>query len=262
MHLNKYTLYKRIYIWPLSNLAKHKILWCFRFDSRTWKIGEFFSKRDEKQEPTAYSLALLAIDGSTLMLPNHPTIKAEFGETNFGPNGDAPRSMARISMLYDCLNLTTLDAQMDTYDTSERELAMRHMPLVKPGTDLLIMDRGYPSFALFHELQQTGIDYCVRWRENWWKDVAEMLETGEADKVVTIKGELVFEMWPLRLYNKEITCRIVVVELPGGGKEVLVTSLLDSEKFPYETFVKLYEKRWTIEEGYKFYKTRLQLEAW
>ncbi len=64
----------------------------------------------------------LAIDGSKLMLPNHPSIKETFGETSYGPKADSKRSMALASMLYDVHNLVVLDAQIDRYDASERDL--------------------------------------------------------------------------------------------------------------------------------------------
>lgn len=205
---------------------------------------------------------LLAIDGSTLSLPKHPTIEKEFGITNFGTQGEIPKSMARISMLYDVLNLTTLDAQIASFDTSERELAMRHLSAINPGNDLIIMDRGYCGFKLAYKLQKQKIDYCVRSRDDWWPEVAEMLKAGETDKIVTIKKNQQFEMWPkMRLFYDELTCRIVIVKLPTGENEILVTSLVDKEKVPYELFVLLYEKRWNIEEGYKLYKTRIGLEA-
>ena len=51
---------------------------------------------------------LLAVDGTRIMLPNHPTIKEEFGECSFGPKADSKRSMAIGSMLYDVLNQITI----------------------------------------------------------------------------------------------------------------------------------------------------------
>lgn len=204
---------------------------------------------------------LMGIDGSTLALPNHPTVEKEFGLTPFGQNGEVLKPMARISMLYDLLNFTTLDAQIATFDTDERSLARRHLAMVNPSTDLLIMDRGYCGFNLAHDLQREGIDYCVRGREDWWPQVAQMLEDGETDKIVTIKKNQQFEMWPkMRLFYDELHCRIVIVDLPSGGIEILITSLVDQKKFPYETFVALYGLRWNIEEGYKLYKTRIGLE--
>ena len=64
---------------------------------------------------------LLAADGTRMLLPNHPSIIEEFGQQKFGPHADSPRSLAMGSMLYDCLNQITLDAQLAPYAASERD---------------------------------------------------------------------------------------------------------------------------------------------
>jgi hypothetical protein len=206
---------------------------------------------------------LLSIDGSTIVLPKHESVVKEFGTTDFGPYADSPRSVARISMLYDVLNFTTLDAQIDKYDTSEGKLARKHFKHVEPGKDLLLLDRGYPSLPFMFELHQQGINYCIRMREDWWLEVRKMLANGEKDKIVSFKlpakdKEL------LEKYNttsNKFTCRLVVIALPEGGTEVLCTSVLDKQILPYECFAELYHYRWNIEEGYKLYKCKVQLEA-
>jgi hypothetical protein len=40
------------------------------------------------------------------------------------------------------------------------------------------------------------------------------------------------------------------VELPNGEKEILCTSLLDSEKYIFNEINKLYHYRWSEEESY------------
>jgi hypothetical protein len=206
---------------------------------------------------------LLSVDGSTAVLPKHKSVVKEFGTTNFGPYANSPRSVARISMLYDVLNFTTLDARMDKYDACERDLARKHFDYIEPAKDLLLLDRGYPSLSLMFEMQQRGIDYCMRMREDWWLEVRKMIAAGEKDKIVTFKLPATNKDL-LKQYNTSngnIQCRLVVVDLPGGGAEVLCTSVLDKAKLPYGCFVTLYHYRWNIEEGYKLYKCRMQLEA-
>lgn len=206
---------------------------------------------------------LLSVDGSTAVLPKHQSIVTEFGITNFGPYADSPRSVARISMLYDVLNFTTLDARIDRYDTCERALAKQHFDYIEPVKDLLLLDRGYPSLPLMFEMQQRGIDYCIRMREDWWLEVRHMIAAGQRDKIVTFKLAAK-DKGLLKQYSTatdKIQCRLVVVDVPGGGTEVLCTSILDKEKLPYESFAILYHYRWNIEEGYKLYKNRMQLES-
>lgn len=166
-------------------------------------------------------------------------------------------------MLYDVLNLTVLDGQIDRYDSNERELARRHLDVVQGANDLLLFDRGYPSLSLMFELQARGIHYLIRMRDDWWLDVRKMLANGQKEKQVTFTLPAK-EKALLQKYNTKsdtITCRLVAVQLSDGSTEVLCTSVLDEAVIGYECFADLYHFRWNIEEGYKLFKCRLQLEA-
>ncbi len=166
-------------------------------------------------------------------------------------------------MLYDVLNFTTLDGQMDSFDTSERALAHRHLKYINPGKDLVILDRGYPSLPFMFELHQQGINYCMRMKNGWWLEIRNMLKKGQKDKIVTFKlpakdKDLLVKYGTSK---DEFKCRLIVIDLPGGETEVLCTSVLKKAKLPYDSFSTLYHYRWNIEEGYKLYKSRSQMEA-
>ena len=94
---------------------------------------------------TWYGMRTLAVDGTRLVLPNHPSVVQEFGQHHFGPKADSPRSLAMGSMLYDVLNHLTIDAEIAPYASSERDLLATHLDKIKAG-DLLLLDRGYPCF--------------------------------------------------------------------------------------------------------------------
>lgn len=204
---------------------------------------------------------LVGCDGSTLVLPNHQSIKVEFGEHNFGPKADSPKSLARTSILYDVLNLMTIDAQISPLVKGERLMLKEQIKFLKPG-DILLADRGYPSYALMFELIANGIDFCIRMKETWWLEVRKILKEGVNDKIVTFM--LSKEDYDLmKRYNKtdpSFKCRLIVIDLPDGKKEILCTSLLDQNKFPFENFSVLYHLRWGIEEGYKLFKARVEIE--
>lgn len=206
---------------------------------------------------------LLAIDGSTAMLPQHESIVREFGVEYFGPAASSPRSIARLSLLYDVLNFTTLDARMEGYNCDERELARKHLAATEPGKDLLLLDRGYPSLSLMFEMQQLGLHYCIRMVDSRWLEVRNMLAQGEKDKKVTftLRAEDKELLQRYNTTNDTIRCRLVVISLADGSSEVLCTSVIDNAKLPYECFESLYHYRWNIEEGYKLYKSRISLEA-
>lgn len=205
---------------------------------------------------------LLAADGSTAVLPAHASVEQEFGLTGFGMYADSKRSVARISLLYDVLNFITIDGQIAPYDTSERSLLQGHLKCIKPGSDLLILDRGYPSYGLMFQLQALGIHYCIRLRDDWWLQVRKMLEEGKTQKEVVF--HLPKDEKKLRDDYPDadgaIRCRIVAVTLSDGSQQILCTSLSE-QQVPAECFAALYHFRWNIEEGYKLYKCRMSLEA-
>lgn len=99
-----------------------------------------------------HKMRLLAVDGTRLVLPNHASVAQEFGVHQFGPKADSPCSLAIGSLLYDPLNMVTIDSQIAPYASSERDLQMEHLDKVNAG-DLLLLDRGYPSFCLLFLLK-------------------------------------------------------------------------------------------------------------
>lgn len=209
-----------------------------------------------------HNMRLVAADGTRLALPNHPSIKEEFGEYGLGCKAASKRSLALVSFLYDPLNLITLDAQIEPYSSNERELLFAHLDKLSPA-DLLLLDRGYPSIALFYLLQARGIEFCIRMKEDWWLSVKAFVESGEKETEVEFtlpkKDYPLLKDYPDKIKEK-IRCRLICIELENGKKEVLCTSLLDTEKYTHEDFAELYHFRWNVEEGYKLFKARLEVE--
>ena len=57
-----------------------------------------------------------------------------------------------------------------------------------------------------------------------------------------------------------LSLRLVRIELDTGEAEILITSLLDTQKYPYEQFAELYHERWPVEEDYKAMKQWIEIE--
>lgn len=205
---------------------------------------------------------LLSVDGSRLHLPNHESVKEEFGEYFVGRNGDSPVSMALISLLYDPLNLLTIDSQIGGWHESEQSLFLRHVDKLQRG-DLLLADRGYPSIYFFYLLRSKGVEFCFRMKEDWWLPVRSFVESGQKEMIIelSLPSRDVKKSHGIDFKSESpVRCRLVLIELENGEKEVLCTSLIDSERYPYDLFKELYHLRWGIEEGYKLLKERLDLE--
>ena len=52
------------------------------------------------------------------------------------------------------------------------------------------------------------------------------------------------------------------IPLNTGEVEVLATSMLDTQLYPYAVFKELYHNRWPVEEDYKVMKFRIEVENW
>jgi hypothetical protein len=211
---------------------------------------------------TWYGMRVMAVDGSRLVLPNHQTVREEFGVHKFGPNADSERSLALCSVFYDVLNLLAVDSQIAPYASSERDLLYKHLEYAMDD-DLILLDRGYPSKSLFFLLLAKKLHFCVRMKDDWWLEVDKFKKSGMKEHIVSFKlpkkDRNLLKDYP-EWQDKEIKCRLIKVELPSGESEILCTSLIDMEKHLYDDFVQLYHYRWNEEEAYKLLKCRVEVE--
>ena len=227
-------------------------------------IEEFYT---DNEYLTWEGYRLIAVDGSDLQLPQNSQLKEEFGTAK---NQSGPTLvMAKVSYAYDVLNHLTIDSQIDYAKTSERDLAVKHIEAIEQNNhdstkDLYIFDRGYPSLGLLFYLNQKNKDFLIRCStSSCFGKVKKAFDQGAQDVILRLNAneasdEQVKELkirTPL-LDRKEayIDVRIIVVRLKTGEKELLITSLLDKNKYPKETFHNLYGKRWGVEENYKWHK--------
>lgn len=211
---------------------------------------------------TWHGRRILGVDGTRIQLPNDKSVIEEFGQHHCGPNADSPCSIATASVMYDCLNLVPIDSQIAPFKTGESKLLLEHLPYVKEG-DILVMDRGYPSFWLLFLLTARKIDFCIRLKSSWWIKVKAFAESSKTEDTVTFtlpkKDWDKLKEYP-EIRDKVLTFRLIKVLLPTEKTEILCTSLLDQESYPKEEFGGLYHMRWNEEEGYKLFKSRIRVE--
>lgn len=208
-----------------------------------------------------HGLRLLAIDGSLIDVPNNEPNQEHFGY--WGSRHNTKRAKGRASQLFDVLNDVTVDASIGPKAVGEREMAKAH--LANLGTnELLLLDRGYPAHWFFAKILQADIHFCARISATKWTITKQFIASGQQDAVLTVTPSI----YAARLCRKHavsdnsMRLRFLRIELDSGEIEVLVTSLLDVQQFPYDLFKELYHQRWPVEEDYKRLKSRLELENW
>ncbi len=199
---------------------------------------------------------LLAVDGSTGRLPNEAGLAKKFG----GPS-DATCPMVRFSRLYDVLNKVVVHADMEPYDTGEREIAAKYLYEVN-DQDLVLYDRGYAAFWLFAMHRDMNKTYCARVKTTYSKEIKAFLESGKKSDIVLLKpnAKALTQCNEYYISEAPVRVRLVRVALGKGRTEVLVTSLLDEKAYPTYWFKKLYSLRWGVEENYKREKQRIEIE--
>ena len=201
---------------------------------------------------------ILAVDGSRITLPFTEELKRRYGTTKNQFGGTIVQ--ARASVLYDVLNDIALDAALDNLSEGERDLALNHAHRWKKN-DLIIYDRGYPSFDFIYEHAKLKIDCLVRVQLAHNAAVTAFVAGGRKSIVTEIrphKNQLFKDKEYSR--NSTLQVRLLRVDLPGGEVEVLMTTLLDSQKYPTKMFKELYFLRWGIETFYDELKNKLKVE--
>jgi len=221
------------------------------------KSVEFFNSHFSPK--TWHGFRLLAVDGSTIKVPRTEEVIEYFGTWNPAKGESCP--VARISQMFDVLNHISVDAIISPKSEGERELAAKHFEHIGPK-DLILLDRGYPAFWLFQLILQKGAHFCARLPIGLWKMAQRFSASGQKEKVVMVYhtpqskkicAKLGLPTTPIRL-------RLIRIDLDTEEPEVLITSLMDASAYPHSIFKELYHERWPVEESYKLFKSRIELE--
>lgn len=221
-------------------------------------IDEFYTDNDASVKLWK-GFRLLSVDGSRMTLPNTEELKNEYGQSK-NQNPSSGVVQARVSVLYDVLNNYVIDGKLTPLSVGESASALEHLEHTK-SKDLVIYDRGYPSFQLIFEHFQRNIDFVIRAKKDFNNQIITFYASGKQTEIVKLfpgKNTKISD----KPYNYKTfqMVRLVRVELPTGESEILITSLLDGKKYPSKIFKTLYFQRWGVETFYDEFKNKLKAE--
>lgn len=230
--------------------------------------NSYDNPRDYK---TIKGYIVMAIDGMKIEVPDSKELREEYG-TSQGRDGQRTSARALTSCLYDVVNNWVIDAQIDKFKGSERELAKKHIAeLVLTLTGeielekvIILFDRGYPSLEMIYLLQEIGIKYIFRGKISSYRKEIEKMETEDEEIEIKITEKKVKSVEEKEVKEKlrkkgKIETRIVKYQLETGEEEILITNLEEKE-FAREEVGKLYFRRWNIELAYNIAKNKLELQ--
>jgi hypothetical protein len=237
-------------------------------------ITEFYTDNEIK---TLHGYRIFAVDGALIQLPSSHELVQEYGCSK-NQHGEA-MPMALSSTMFDLLNKVSVHSILAPISASERDLAKQHLCQLqkinqqtdfdKTGIqDLFIFDRGYPATELFVRLVEEKKDFLARCKRDFCTEVVEALANRQKDVVVEIdiskKRKCANSAPSLQLLkvdkNAKLKIRILVFTLASGELEILITSLIDKNKFSGKMLFKFYNMRWGTEENNKFHKAIAQVE--
>ena len=202
--------------------------------------------------PLWQGLRLVAADASTM----------RFGVRASHVKRPALADQIAFSLFLPTAELMLATSLYSVRDNNERQMLFEHLDLLS-SSDLLLMDRGYPCCSIVSVLNQRGLAFCMRVEKSGngnFACVRDFLRSALTEQIVTLRAPDKHDARDYGCPRKPQIVRLVRHTTPNGAVRVLMTNLLDMQRFPASCFADLYHQRWGIEEAFKRLKHRLNLE--
>lgn len=210
------------------------------------------------------SRRVLAVDGAMITLEDTKANRKSYPRMRNGTKNVGFPQM-RVVVLF-CLASGAILARLcGNKRASESRLFHQLMSTLKVG-DIVIADQGFGNYIMVSLLLLLGVDFIARssrhikfsrTKGKGTKDQRVIWKRGEkASAILSVKE------W--RLLPKEQTLRVICGRIVENGfrvrKMILVTTLLDTQKYPASDILKAYLRRWRLEMCLDDLKTTLNIE--
>lgn len=234
------------------------------FQDLLYKFNEEFYTDNQQRVAQLQSMRILAVDGSTLDLPYSESLAQTFG-THSNQYSSVRYIKGRVSVVYDLLNHMILDGGLQPFAEGESVAALRHLDHCHQG-DVLVYDRAYASFHMVYTHQQKGLHVVMRMKPSYSNQLQSFTQ-GDVDDTTIImrpgKGQIrINPCAEDKTYSKDakVHVRLVKFTLDDGQQALLLTTLLDAQRYPIAFLKQLYAMRWGVETRYDILKNVLQVE--
>jgi hypothetical protein len=210
-------------------------------------------------------MTVVAFDGSKYDLPATGEIREEFDPHSglqYEGRGHYPQCL--VTTAYDVFRRLPVARSVVGINGSEREEAQALLPFVPSGC-VLLFDRGYPSFDLIAYLRTHHKGYFLFrcQAESTFPAVEAFVRSGRQEYFISVTPS---NNYLARLSAKErkkangIQLRVIRLVSPDGKISVLLTNMLNENRFGAEEIIGLYFRRWAVEDHYRNEKVVLEIE--
>ena len=221
----------------------------------------------DSSEYTWHGMTTIAFDGSKYNLPASDVIRESFDPESgleFPGKGHYPQCL--VSTAFDVFRRLLIARTVSPIQTgNEREDVKALLPHLPNMPQILLFDRGYPSYDLIHHLTYQNEPHYFVFRcpaSSTFKVVEAFVQSGQQDAFIWLDTSSHIKTKPSDAHQqKSIKLRVVRLESPEGTLSVLITNLLNNDLYTSKSVIDLYFRRWRIEEQYRDEKTHLDIET-
>lgn len=208
------------------------------------------------------------VDGSTTKIADTEANRSEYPlMQSLQPGLHYP--VVRFLLIFSLAVGTVLDAALRPYQgkgTGETGM-LRELAHLFAAGDVVLGDRYFAGYWDLAFWLKRGVDVVSRWPASRQFDYRQGRRLGPGDYVVTWH-KTDRPKWVDRAerhdYPNTISIRVVEVkvEIPGFRVQdlLVITTLLDAQKYPRDAIAELYRRRWQAELNIRSLKTHMGLE--
>lgn len=206
------------------------------------------------QRPPAHAPVLADLDPGyeRVWVLDSSRLEAIFKKSQAARASDGKQLGGTLTTVLDVGSHLPVQIWVDPSPTVNDRAIFPHLRERTPPGTILVLDRGYNSFAQFDAVTAQGSTVVGRWTANWRATVVETVrgEPELSDQIVRVGA---YRSSPCRHPLRRIGC------VRAGSWHWWVTTELDAQRLPAEQVIALYDQRWRIEETFFQVKRLLNL---
>ena len=168
------------------------------------------------------------------------------------PNGDDRLLPGKLQTVFDVRAQRFIHVQTTDLPHQNERVAARDLLATLPRESLILADLGYFSFKWFDDLTDGGYHFVSKLRGRTSYEVVHVLAAGNG-----VRDELVW-LGAYRADRAKHLVRLLTVPV-GQTVHRYLTNVREPGLLPATDLVRLYGRRWTIEEAFKTVKRDLGL---
>lgn len=223
-----------------QRLSHQPLGWLFETTAAEWSARS-------ADEHRWRGLRLYGMDGTTLRVPDSKENREEFGGQR-SHRGESGYPQVRVVAMMAVRSHVLSHFRFGAYGIGETTMA-RELWGDVPDDSLVLVDRGFLVKKDLYNLERSrNRHWLTRAKVNTRWSIIETLGKDDFLAELELHEPGLPSAWPIRVirYNRR-----------RYGRQVLLTSLTDAEKYPARELIELYHERWETELAYNEVKTHL-----